>query len=201
MKNQKRTLNRTYPRLTLWLLIGVFVGPFVLALALFQNNADFEFMHGNYGDLVTPIKSIQALDLINLKSEQNFDENTFNGRWSLVYFVPKVCDQNCQDMIYDLRQVHVALGKNAPRISRVVIHPIDQVDTTLVEFIDKNYDGVLQAKSKPELITKVLETPSYTGSLFLSDPMGGIMMHYPENLEGKKLLGDLKRLMKVSQIG
>jgi hypothetical protein len=38
-------------------------------------------------------------------------------------------------------------------------------------------------------------------SVYLVDPLGNLMMRYPEGADGKRMLKDLRRLLKVSQIG
>ena len=38
-------------------------------------------------------------------------------------------------------------------------------------------------------------------NLFLVDPNGNVILGYNENFEGKKLLKDIKKLLKLSKIG
>ncbi|MNT11768.1 hypothetical protein D3C72_1466670 [compost metagenome] len=38
-------------------------------------------------------------------------------------------------------------------------------------------------------------------TLFLVDPLGNLMMRFPQDPDPKKMSGDLKKLLKVSRIG
>ena len=38
-------------------------------------------------------------------------------------------------------------------------------------------------------------------SILLIDPLGNVILKYSEELQGKKLLKDLKKLLKLSRIG
>jgi hypothetical protein len=37
--------------------------------------------------------------------------------------------------------------------------------------------------------------------IYIVDPLGNLVLHYPVDASGKSVLTDLKRLLKVSQIG
>jgi hypothetical protein len=43
--------------------------------------------------------------------------------------------------------------------------------------------------------------PSQAPQLLLVDPLGNIMMRYPEGIPGGDVLDDLKHLLKISRIG
>ena len=38
-------------------------------------------------------------------------------------------------------------------------------------------------------------------TIFLIDPLGNVILKYKENFQGKKLLKDIKKLLKLSRIG
>ena len=76
----------------------------------------------------------------------------------------------------------------------------DNVKITLD--LQKNYPGLIYIYNKPNnlhgLISNVSENQS---SIFLVDPLGNVILKYDEKFEGKKLLKDIKKLLKLSRIG
>jgi hypothetical protein len=60
--------------------------------------------------------------------------------------------------------------------------------------------GLLIAQPSEALSQQLMRFPN--NSLFLIDPLGNIMLHYdPQTLVIKRVLKDLKRLLKLSRIG
>jgi len=43
--------------------------------------------------------------------------------------------------------------------------------------------------------------PGGPGSLYLVDPLGNLVLRYPDDPDIKKMAGDLTRLLKASRIG
>jgi hypothetical protein len=72
------------------------------------------------------------------------------------------------------RQVRLALGRDASRVELVVA-------------------------PAPELARAGAAIDE--GHIYLADPHGNVMMRWPASPELKRMLGDLKRLLKASQIG
>ena len=65
-----------------------------------------------------------------------------------------------------------------------------------------SYPGLIYIYNKPNilhgLLSSLLEGES---SILLIDPLGNVILKYSEELQGKKLLKDLKKLLKLSRIG
>ena len=38
-------------------------------------------------------------------------------------------------------------------------------------------------------------------NIFVADPLGNVILYYSGNIDGKKLLADLKKLLRASKIG
>jgi hypothetical protein len=72
------------------------------------------------------------------------------------------------------RQVRLALGRDAARVE-VVVAPAAEVARA---------GAAIDA-----------------GHIYLADPHGNVMMRWPADPDRKAMLGDLKRLLKASQIG
>ncbi len=56
-------------------------------------------------------------------------------------------------------------------------------------------------KAPPDVIQFVGELGGLKAGAYIVDPLGNLVLWYPYDNVGKPLLEDLKRLLKVSQIG
>tara|TARA_B100001564_G_C20569702_1_gene637742 strand:+ start:219 stop:788 length:570 start_codon:yes stop_codon:yes gene_type:complete len=182
----------------LLLIISIFIIPFVISFFLLDDYAeDKKWQTTNYGKLLKPILLIADIDI---KTSSGINStNSLNGKWSLLYYLKNDCLNACEENIYLLRQVNTALGKDMNRLQRILMFD-DNVKITLD--LQKNYPGLIYIYNKPNnlhgLISNVSENQS---SIFLVDPLGNVILKYDEKFEGKKLLKDIKKLLKLSRIG
>jgi len=181
------------------LMLGViFVLPFTIAATLHLLN--LKPSGHSYGNLVQPPK---ALIFSNLKDAegQEIKPEKWLKKWSLVTIDSTNCADACQAKMHLLKQLNTSLNKDAHRLQRVIIMPTE-----------KNPDVISQLKNKyPDLlilagtdIATVKFSESFKvagGYMYLIDPLGNLMMTYPENAEAKGLRSDLMRLLKNSWAG
>ena len=65
-----------------------------------------------------------------------------------------------------------------------------------------SYPGLIYIYNKPNSLHGLLSSLSDgESSILLIDPLGNVILKYSEELQGKKLLKDLKKLLKLSRIG
>ena len=50
-------------------------------------------------------------------------------------------------------------------------------------------------------LAAVLRDPAYPRAIYLVDPLGQVMMRYPDQPDPKKMIKDFQRLMKYSRLG
>jgi hypothetical protein len=73
----------------------------------------------------------------------------------------------------------------------------EKVDPELL----KDYEGTLFVNARDsELLQQIPTRESRRKHIYLIDPMGNLMMRFPENLEPRKMSDDIKRLLHVSQM-
>lgn len=122
--------------------------------------------------------------------------------WQLVYTFPSVCDDLCKGALFNLRQVPQAAGANRTRLNSVVfVTDKNELQSPLLQGLElRIIDDVIQQKFTQ------LEYGLTT--IYIADPHGNMMMAYPLVAgkqaildQGKDVLRDLKRLLKVSKIG
>jgi hypothetical protein len=136
---------------------------------------------GNYGELIPP-RTVGGPDLQPLR-----------GRWVMVTFDSAACDAYCERKLYFMRQVRTAQGKEQGRIERLWVLTDSGVP-------------------RPELLaamegTRISRSPpaGFPGNavehIYLIDPHGNLMLRFPRDPDPSKMLKDLQRLLKYSQIG
>ena len=67
--------------------------------------------------------------------------------------------------------------------------------------LQNKYPNLIVVSNQSSTFNKVLNKVKRNHNLFLVDPNGNVILGYNENFEGKKLLKDIKKLLKLSKIG
>ena len=115
-------------------------------------------------------------------------------RWILVAWDRAPCEGACVAKITAMRQVRLALGRNASRVDRVLM--LGGADGRPPP--PEGFEGmaVIGAGGVPHggLIGDAAH-------IYLIDPNGNVMMRWPSQPDMRRMLGDLERLLKASQIG
>lgn len=185
---------------TLWIMLASFLVPAILAYGYFFFG-DRPSVRSN-GELISPVIDIEELSMrdadgVILSREQ------LTPKWRLYYFVPSSCDENCKASLFNVRQINKALGKNQSRVEHVIVHlesPADDFSkhiSTEHENAVRTYVTAESLPSKPEQNIN-FQQGQY---IYLMDPLGNIMMRFPEALNPKLILKDINKLLKVSRIG
>ena len=136
---------------------------------------------GNYGELIAP----QPL------SGAAFQE--LRGKWVLVTLDGAACDAYCERKLYFMRQLRTAQGKERSRVERLwVITDDGPPRAELLAAIE----GTRISRVKPD---------GFPGDpvdhIYLVDPLGNLMMRFPRDPDPSRMLKDLQRLLKYSQVG
>ncbi|AEJ00278.1 putative transmembrane protein [Nitrosomonas sp. Is79A3] len=181
-------------RRKLLLLLALMCAPVVISYALYFLDYKPESKH--YGDLIPIVK-------VTGKATNQVDNTILrmkdlHGKWVLVTIDSGHCDEACQQKLYFMRQVRLVQGKQKHRIERLWLINDDVIpDAELV----KEYEGTFFAKAQDSEILGFIETKEIqTKHIYLIDPMGNLMMRFPENVDGTKMGHDIKRLLHVSQL-
>ncbi len=189
-------------RVKLLALVAVFLSPFIggwLALYVFELRPQ----SGNYGTLVQPVRKIDWPVLTSVDGERSDDG--FGGKWRLLLFAGDACGDACRANLYYLRQMRILLGRDSERLQSLLIvaRPLDD---GLREFLRDYPDlTVIEAyRSAPFYAQFAIDGEAAVGAspkIYLVDPDDNLMMHYPAKNDQNRVLEDIKRLMKISQIG
>ncbi len=200
-------------RKTILIAAAVFVIPFLAALLLHKTGLYKSVGTTNRGELIVPPVAFETLELTN-QDQQQIAADSLKKKWWMVYVMPENCDQSCDNSLYQIRQIHAALGPEQNRVSTMLIttHPLNDkyqalVDEEFSEFTvayaesDDLADWFTTTDNKP------LQTRQ-SGYIYLVDTMGAVFMYYPTYvdeqesiLKGRDMLKDLKKVLKLSKIG
>lgn len=158
----------------------------------------------NRGQLVIPPVTTERSELTGFDrfSTENLDE--LSGRWVMVNVIPgQTCDDACLDAIYKTRQLRLMMSKDLTRIRRVVLI-FDQIRQNIAAEWWKGDVRLLRAKPDKTLVEKLKKIRSGEvpdGMLFIMDPFGNLMMQYEPGFDPYDVKADLKKLLRISQIG
>jgi cytochrome oxidase Cu insertion factor (SCO1/SenC/PrrC family) len=183
------------PRGKLLLIVLIFAAPIVASyLAYFYAHPK---PTANHGELLLPPGQASGAAFTKAVDGTAFSFAQLRGRWILVAQDSGECTDACVAKLVEMRQVRLALGRNAERVARVfmvddakrpraaLVEPFEGMDIVLA-----SAGGGLTAKAAGD-----------HGHIYLVDPHGNVMMRWRAADDPKGMLRDLERLLRASQIG
>lgn len=194
-------------RFMLLLLASLFFGPLLLA-SIWYDHADrwpLPEQRANHGQLISPPQPLVGLQLQDLQGLP-LAEDAWQGRWLLVYPGLPTCNAECENLLYQIRQVRTALGKETERLQRIYLLAEVPRDPARLEALHSLHpDLLLAVLASPETVAQFPDADAATlwsgQQLYVVDPLGNLMMRYGATQEPKDILTDLKRLLRLSHIG
>lgn len=184
-------------RKVLLLLMLIFVLPFTMALILHE--LDIRPSGKSFGNLITPPISLSIPALKDAYGE-TFTVVNWQKKWSIVVIASDGCDDTCQVRLDLLSRVHITLNKDIKRVQRILILPT-QIAGNAIADLQKKFPDLVILSSADENVSQFVgkfESIAPPQSVYLVDPLGNLMMQYPQNIDPKGLRGDLVRLLKNS---
>ena len=155
----------------------------------------------NYGALVEPQRPMPALHLTTLDGRP-FDPASLRGKWIMLMIAGGDCTGDCADRLYHLRQVRLTTGKDRDRVERVwLIADATPLSTMLI----REYDGTEMLRADRAELERWLGdargSNDYADHIYMVDPLGNLMMRFPEHADPNQTKRDLAKLLRASRIG
>jgi hypothetical protein len=158
----------------------------------------------NVGELVTPVQSLPA-DIL---------DTSLQGKWTLLVARPaancQVGNDECVSILYLMRQVRVAMGKESQRVQLVwLVTDEAPIHPDVLKAYDKEVAGfsiirMPQDKEKALKLNQWLNLDQAGSAIHLLDPRSDRMMRF-DTTKGapdfKKFSKDLEKLLKWNAIG
>lgn len=180
-------------------LVLVFLSPFIagwLAFYVFELRPE----SSHFGELVVPVQKID-FSLLHQPDGEVYKSQDFD-KWTFVLIRRQECGSDCQQSLYYQRQMRIALGRDTDRVRNILLF-----ETSLPEEMQafmKDYPelSVYQRVDQAMLNQFVVPDKADQHELwYLVDPDHNLMMVYPMVNEIREVMDDLRRLLKISQIG
>lgn len=182
-------------RTQLVLVALTFIVPLVAAVWLyFGDNAPRPEGRSNHGALLTPVINLRD-ELGNAPLLQAAD-----NQWALVYVQTGSCEDDCRQALHRMRQSRLMLGNDMSRVVRVLLHGSVAPDTL---FLEEEHAGLvaLQDRTASQALSDSRPRKLSAGGLYLIDPLGNLVMYFPEDIPPRQLVDDVEHLLELSRIG
>jgi cytochrome oxidase Cu insertion factor (SCO1/SenC/PrrC family) len=153
--------------------------------------------HTNYGTLIDARPLPDApLALVGGKP---FSIEQLRGRWVLAVIDSGACPPRCEERLWLIRQVRQAQGEQLKRVDRVWLIDDGQIPDARLE---RDYAGTwfVAAQAQP-ILDAFGPQGARRGHIYLVDPLGNVMMRFPQNPQPRSIIRDLSRLLKYSSTG
>ncbi len=145
----------------------------------------------NHGELIVPTVDVSGFVLHDRQGDA-VTGALLTGQWTIVVVAGQTCNPRCRQQLYDTRQVRLAVGKDIDRVQRVLL--VAAQTGLPAAALDAHPDlRILQGPVTGDL--------NQTGTILMVDPLGNLMMRYPDDYQPRGMLKDLQRLLKWSEIG
>ena len=192
----------TKNRLKLIFITSLFALPVLSAWFVYLNPQLLEGSKTkNYGELITPAIPSQIESFVNQPTEEGLQH--LKGRWVIVHLdFDGSCDTRCIESVKLLHQLHVLLNKDSDRLKRVFFDN-GGAGKDAAQALFSQDTGLTVLSWSEEHIAKLKAQVQglNDGDMILLDPLGNIMMKYPQQSDPYGMQKDLKLLFKASQIG
>lgn len=184
----------------IFLMMAIFfIVPIVVVVAMIK--MDWRPGGQSLGELVQPARLLNA-DAHLLDVKGTAQPKFWGDKWNMV-FVANACEQVCLNKLHDMRQIHVSTYKDIIRVQRVLI--THQTDISAIQTM---YPDMLilnqSAESVDALATQFniqAEDARIANRVYFVDPLGHLMMSYPQATPAANIRKDLVRLLKFSWAG
>lgn len=151
----------------------------------------------NYGDLVEarPLADPVLRDV----DAKPFRLSQLRGKWILLQLDSGDCGEECRKKLVYMRQVRLALGKDAERVERVWLLTDGSVPGAAQL---REFEGTFAVHaSGSSLVAEFPAVRSPSSHIYVVDPLGNLMLRFPADPDPRRMLKDMTRLLSVSRVG
>ena len=194
------SVNRS--RLYLIMLVAMFIIPMLIAWLMVGSWQPSSRV--DHGQLLDPARPLPA-GFATLEGEQPVGGKPI-GRWTLSYIgTGGDCDDTCREVLYSMRQVRLALGRDLDRVQTWYLNRTPLAEDVKT-WLDSEHPATEIGRLDQNGLAFLAEAFDDSGNIesnwiYLVDPLGNLVSRYPVTGNSKDLLTDLRRLLKYSNIG
>lgn len=182
-----------------WVLLGLFIFfaiPVILVIVMIKMNYRPHTIEIE-GQLITPPHLIQLDHKLQVNDGKVFTDQAWQDHWTMLY-VAENCAEQCALRLKDMRQLHVSLAQDIPRVQRVLVTA--QADVSQIQSIYPELYILHDPAPTIKLLIAELSQLNKQKDNFMMivDPFGSAMMSYHNKIEAIKIRKDLVRLLKFA---
>ena len=149
----------------------------------------------NQGEIVSPSVDMSALFEAVPKSDI--------PKWKVLIVGGRGCDQGCEDVLINSRQIHMLLGKSSGRLERVYLPNVADMSLIDMQELEAVHPYLLIQPVEIAMLSDSLQGSSAEWDLrdtryFVITPDYQAILYYTQQHDGGGLLDDLKHLLKYS---
>lgn len=195
-------------RIALIILGVLFIGPMILAYLSYYGG----WRPGGQvqkGNLVDPVQSLPAMQVYDSEGLQLEDDLLHGPRWTMLYIGSSRCEDDCQRTLRNMRQVWKSLHRKSKRVQGVYVATDRTAQADLEAFIEEDHKGLNliyanpgQGDEQSAQWGEFFHGPAGDGAnVYLLDPLGNWVLFYTPKDPAKGILKDIKKLLRLSNIG
>ncbi|MEM7304543.1 MAG: hypothetical protein AAF372_03330 [Pseudomonadota bacterium] len=193
MKNKKTSF-------TGYMLFAVFLVPLLIAISMYVMHSESSKLNtAANGELIHPAQPIETLSLLS-------DDNTMyalddiKGKWTLVLYIDDACNLECEAGLFKIRQTRISTGRERNRVQLLAINSGGV--RVAPDIIQRNPKIIFTQFEQLMISDEVADKEELQDSyIYIIDPNGNLMMKYDSDATSKGILKDIKKLLKLSNIG
>ena len=190
------------------LLLLIFLAPTFVAWVMHHSGEGGWKPSGatNNGVLVHPARPL------SLPAELLAGDGSLNdylqGKWTLLYVGDADCDSVCNTRLYHMRQVHTLQNEHMRRVQRLFLLHSETMPDALASLLEQEYSDMTVVSLTAAQAEQIAPDFMVDGvsmqdaeRVYIIDPLGNLMMYYPQGADPGGMHKDLKKLLKNSKIG
>lgn len=183
------------PRAKFLAIVAVFALPVIAATFAYFGWRPTS--HGNYGTLIPPAPLAHTRGAT--VDGEPYDLAALKGNWVMVHVGPATCDADCARLLWLMRQTRIAQGKDQTRIARLWV--VEGGGAPSAPSLAGQDGLVVWRPAEQSFVDQFPASAARARHLYLVDPLGNLMLRFPADPDPKRLMKDLRLLLKASQIG
>lgn len=203
----------------LWAVLAVTLAPVIASYTMYYGVKPEGRV--NYGDFVEPqvtLNTLPVTPVLTPKGESAFmvlqsqtkapkplqQLGDWDGRWLMLHIGPAACHEACRQELWLTRQIRLTTGRERERVERLwILTDEGTPDPAIIAEHEGLWVVRLGKRADQDvLVENWLSVATRSSSnIWLVDPLGNLMMRFPDNPDPNGIKKDINRLLKASRIG
>lgn len=186
-------------RVAIIAVFAVFLVPVLVATMMHSQWFNWQPGGGrNYGELLQPVVALSEFETVDAHG-QTVSRSSLLGRWQLLHFQPGACAESCLENLYWLRQVRRAQDRHQPDVGLIHLSRQALNDQDLEAINALAEDFLVLSGETADVLTAQLPDGGVNAAYYIVDPLGNIILSYPEDSDHNGIRRDLRRLLTWTQ--